>query len=629
MFILIYRFLLTLFYHLQLAGRYVQWLTGHTLTDANANVLVDTTVANAATVAYVDNTLPTVSGSTAAVSPSVIQVNFSKTMNSAIGVATNYTIVNEANSNLKGAIGSVEVSADSKIATLILSSPLAAGNYTVTVTGVADSLGNAISTTANTKIGMAVAADSTSATISGVTFVDVDGSHSQTAGDKLKVQFSEPVQIVAGKVLADIFNLDVNADGTGGDTFGGSATVATGSSTSELVVTLGTSPAALTFGTSKLGLIVSGGGLNTAVKDLAGNSTTAPGWSTAIALPAGETAPVIQSAVLADVNNDGKIDAGDKFTMTFDKALATKADWHSDGTEGTMKLDFNDGAGANNVAMTASNTVTSGNTVVYTVATSDVNTLVNGIKVSAASGNTNIVDAWGQSATTAAVAVTFADTTAAKIVGAQFFDGSANAIAGTGDAVVLTFDKAVVAGTVTPTTFTGLGTPGTASFGLVKNIAPTKVLVTFNNATGFATTNTLNLNNLLPNNDIRTIAGISAVTSASPVAITVSNVEAGVTAVASNGVTVTAAVPGAGALAATADALQVGSTIRAYSTTAGAELVTGALEYVVLDTTPADGASDAVAVTNTTLADANLTTVVYLTKDGVVHVVNYAADMSL
>lgn len=353
----------------------------------------------AISVAYENVLKPRLDANTSALSPSLIEVKFDKEMDeSTLANVNNYSIVKVGNANITGTVKSVEVASDKKSAYLVLDAAIPTGSYKVTVSGVKDSVGNVIDEN-NNNITITVVADVNAPEISSVEYVDSDSSHSQSAGDKLIVTFSEPIKLEDTVSISDFTLSDSKVFGTG-------ATVKAGSKLNQAVITLGTD-SDIVLGETTINSVESAN-----IKDLSGNSS-AVGTAQKISIPSSETAPKIVSAKLTDTNGDGKVSTGDKITLTFDQNLQTKTDFHgADGAEGTVGLVFTNGSsGDGNVVAVASEVVTSGNTVTYTIATltdgSNPITSVakDAIKVNVTSRNANIVNAWGVSADDTADAV--------------------------------------------------------------------------------------------------------------------------------------------------------------------------------------------------------------------------------
>lgn len=320
-------------------GRFLTLAAAHGITDLNGNALADiTTAAAAISINYTDDLGAGVTASNQSVR--LVKVVFDKAMNSATVTADKFTVKQANNVNVVKTPSAVLKSRDNKtfwldLGTTASNQLTATVDYTVSyAAGLTDGTGLAV--TAGTTAAYTAAADAAFADPT-VALVD-DGVVGLTSGDKIRVTFAEPVQII--ETTANILTRSNNSE------FGTGATVAKGNYDTEVELTVGSSP---TF-------VLGGGGdsfgLNAGdIKDIQANSLGGA-FAATVAYPTSATAPLQTGNItVQDVDSSGALSVGDTVTIPFDKALLTGQ------TLANIAINNKDGATTFTSAVSGSNVV--------------------------------------------------------------------------------------------------------------------------------------------------------------------------------------------------------------------------------------------------------------------------------
>lgn len=400
--------------------------------DDAGNGIAAVTQANAIPITYVDQTPPTVRNAATQVSPTTVVVTFSEPVDraSAENVA-NYAVYKYDNPAVTLTVTAARLNAAGNQVTLTVSPAGTIGyTYNIKVSNVKDRYGNTM-LNAN-QVGTDIAewtvsgtTDITGPTAGALTYTDVDGSKSITAGDTIEIAFNEALNVDFSKVTAADFTV------TGNHTLGTNPTFAYGSGYDRVKITLGANPT-ITWGDTITPAA------DNDIKDLAGNSAQTTVASQPLANPG--TAPKITSITYADTNASGVVDAGDKLTITYDRNITLP-----NGITALSAADFTL-AGGLSFGTLPTFEVQGGNQIVVTLGGA-------GIAVDASVGtddtideaSTNdIADEWGvtQGAADGTTAkVTSADRTQPTIVSVVFNDTDDDMIMDQGETIVITVSE--------------------------------------------------------------------------------------------------------------------------------------------------------------------------------------------
>jgi hypothetical protein len=427
-------------------------IVANAFKDAAANGI--TAVSNMA-ISYTDATPPAINGALTQINPNAIKVAFTEAVDqTSAETVANYLIYKADNPAINIAVNSASLQSNKTDVILTLASNMVLGyQYTVKITAVKDLYGNAIPTTpgAAANITATTASDTTGPTLSSAVYSDVNGNYTVDAGDTLKLNFTEPVTIASDITVAD-FEMDNDGNGTVNsaevapitDSFGTGSAIAKGTTSNQVVVTLGTNPsfAKADLGPAKLQIRNKA---TARIKDAFGNSATLSGFS-AINKP-DVTAPVIASAAYTDFNSDGKVSANDYVTITYNESLDTTvaiatlvngdfafANNDSFGTGMTFEY-----AGANAVRVKLGTTPdldgAAGAVSNYLSTATTINTAAGALLAPK--------DLWGNAAIVGtAVKITSTDTVKPKIASAQLIDNNTAGVSA-GDYLILTMTEPV------------------------------------------------------------------------------------------------------------------------------------------------------------------------------------------
>jgi len=403
---------------------YVKVLSGNGIKDLATNDLTVSTTESStmAPLTYNDRAYPTVAVS-AYMSGTQFKLTFSKAMNKTlVETATNYTIYQTTNSANTRTVTTAALDSTGKIATITVNTALTSGvNFTLILSdNIKDTLAIGFENEAARTKTLTLA--TTQPDVTSTTYVD-GGDAGPSAGDTIKIKFDQPIMLASGQTLAQT---DFVANGK----FGASAPSFTVNG-DELVITMNAAPTLdfTTGGNVGEAIIATGDGALSKIKNLGDDkvakiTTAANGKAAAPDV----TAPVMNTAVLTDVNNNGVIDSGDKITVTFAGTLKRVATLTAN--EATAKhFTLTNGAGvdANVVAEFSGEAAPTGatNTAVLTLTANALkdNTAASILRIDSATPNvkiamtnasapTEITNIWGiKIAADKAVNVTVADTT--------------------------------------------------------------------------------------------------------------------------------------------------------------------------------------------------------------------------
>lgn len=358
-------------------GRFLTLAAAHGITDLNGNALADiTTAAAAISINYTDNLGAGVTVSNQSVR--LVKVVFDKAMNSTTVTADKFTVKQANNVNVVKTPSAVLKSRDNKtfwldLGTTASNQLTATVDYTVSyAAGLTDGTGLAV--TAGTTAAYTATADAAFANPA-VALVD-DGVVGLTSGDKIRVTFAEPVQII--ETTANILTRSNNSK------FGAGATVAKGNYDTEVELTVGSSP------TFVLGGDGDSFGLNAGdIKDIQANSLGGA-FAATVAYPASATAPLQTGNItVQDVDNSGALSVGDTITIPFDKILLTGQ------TVANITINNKDGATTFTSAVSGSNAV-----LTFTaVGPSDAKAWQANRTISVTANGSKIKSLWGVEAT--------------------------------------------------------------------------------------------------------------------------------------------------------------------------------------------------------------------------------------
>lgn len=378
---------------------YVNILAGG-VKDANTNATTAVQSAKVAVNAVSNTSAIDVNTAVANVSLGEITVTFANAGGSVAMDPTlatnsaNYDLFLVANPLNKVAIKNIVMETNNTVARIFFSSPVDPGNYALktsglkTASGVASDIGG---TTAWPSAAWTAATNSSTAKATqDLVLTDVDKSGTVSAGDTVKLIFSEAVKLPAGFAISDI-TVD-NSHSLGNSTF------ALAADNKTLTITVG-STSTLAVG-DKLTF-------PTTIKNFE-NVVIATGadQTTKALTVAGNVAATILSAVYTDTNADGVISTGDTLAVKFNQNLAiaatkTAADLIDDVAVGTT---------------TFSAATLSGDTLTLTV--NAVGTLAIGdtVTVNGTPANVDLINSWGTKAADAVgKAITASDTVAPTI----------------------------------------------------------------------------------------------------------------------------------------------------------------------------------------------------------------------
>lgn len=377
---------------------YVNILAGG-VKDANTNVTTDVQTAKVTNVAVSNTTALTAATAIANVSLGEITVTFANAGGSvAMDTVTatnpaNYDLYLVANPLNKVSIKNIEMTTNNTVARIFFNTPIAAGNYALKTSGLktgTNVASNIDGTILPAELWTAAANGTVLDATQTLTLTDKDASGTVSAGDEVKVIFSEAVKLPAGLLISDI-----TADNS--HTLGNS-TFALASDNRSFTLTLG-STSTLAVG-DKLTFPVT-------VKDLENVALAAGAAQTTNAMTVtGNVAPKILSALYADTNADGVVSTGDVLTIKFDKNVQiatgkTAADLINDIVEGGTSFT------AGSLAV---------DTLTLTVGTAAF-AVGDSVDVNGTPANVDVVNSWGTAATTTAKAIVKSDVTAPTVTG--------------------------------------------------------------------------------------------------------------------------------------------------------------------------------------------------------------------
>jgi len=401
--------------------------------DDAGNEIAEVTQANAVVISFLDQTPPTVNASATQVSANTVTLTFSEPVDraSAENVA-NYTITKDDNPSVTLTVTAARLNAAGDKVTLTVSPAGTIGyTYNIKVSNVKDRYNNTM-VNAN-MVGTDIAqwtvdgtGDTTGPTAGALTYTDVDGSKSITAGDTIEIAFNEVLNVDFSKVTAADFSVSNNHN------LGTNPTFAYGSGNDRVKITLGANPT-ITWGDTITPAA------DNDIKDLAGNSAQQHA-SEQLTNPG--TAPKITSISYADTNASGVVDAGDKLTITYDRNITLP-----NGISALSADDFTLSGGLS-FGSSPSFEVQGGNQIVVTLGGS-------GIAVDASVGtddaideaeSSDIADEWGVTqgaADDTTARVTSADRTQPTIVSVVFNDANDNLIMDQGETIVITVSEPI------------------------------------------------------------------------------------------------------------------------------------------------------------------------------------------
>lgn len=302
--------------------------------------------------------------------------------------------------------------------------------------------------------------------VTGARYVDNNGSNALDFGDYVYVRFNEPIQF-DGVSFAD-FTTPVALD-----SIGGAPVFAAGRDANEIRITLGSAPVLTPTGLFRVGVITGGSpsGIDVVntnhITDVYGNGALA---SVAKDIDDGQ-GPYITAAAFTDLDNNA-VDAGDRLRITFNEPIVINQNLLPEDfqlpvafdTLGTAPL-FAIGSSSNEVDITL------GTNSVMTIPGTFSPLILgqwspSGINLSATFREFAIVDLAGNSAVRSAtpVDITGTDVTRPTLLAARWVDKGTAGV-GSGDNLVLTFDRQLRATTIVSSDFylpvqqNSLGTP--------------------------------------------------------------------------------------------------------------------------------------------------------------------------
>lgn len=395
---------------------------------------------NAFTIQYVDQTPPQLNAAATHISPTSFRISFNEKVTKATAEnVANYVIhKNDNPAVVLTPVSAVLASNGTDVTVTVNQAAVNGYVYSVTASNVQDTAGNVIGSTNNTASWtVSAVTDSTDPALSanGITYTDVNGDYTISAGDTIEFKFTEPVVIEEGISSADF---DLSTISTPANGFGTGATFEYGDTNDIIKVTLGTNSG---FTNSDFGVNLNSK-VTTKIKDLAGNDA-AVGTASSLDKPDTDR-PTLETAVYADANGDGAVGANDTLTLTFNEALDTTVDLST-----LVAGDFTFADGSDTFTI-ANAEYTSANTVRITLASADLDGGA-GAETYLAPGTSTIdvntaqsvlKDLWGNDAdANAAVDITSDDATRPTLVSASVT--AAGATLAAGDTIEVTFSEAV------------------------------------------------------------------------------------------------------------------------------------------------------------------------------------------
>lgn len=448
-------------------------LSANAFSDEAGNYTAAVAATAPISLSYADSTPPSLNGVTPTqLSTSLISIVYNEKVNvAAATTAANYTVYKDDNPSVTLPVTTVTMGSDQTTAFITLGTPgTLAFNYKVKVMNVPDIYGNMIVNSSTTNITnnwtVTGAADTTAPFAQSVTYTDVNTNAVVDAGDTLKVAFSEPINVTGTLTSADF----ATTNWTTANTYGTSASLVKGANANEILVTLGTTPglAVADFAADGTPAKIDSA-TSTKIRDLAGNAAAANGTPITIASP-DAIAPYMTAAVYSDDNANGKIDVGDKLTLTFSEALdptalsvaaPTAAQAGNDG--GASWLDYTDASDLMGTGTTGE--YASSNTqIIFTLNAPELDgagtTLAyltkNTSKVDVRPANFALKDKWQNTVvvnpTATPVKITSADTAGPTVTSAVYTDNNTVGLSA-GDFISLTLSEPVTLGTVVPADF--------------------------------------------------------------------------------------------------------------------------------------------------------------------------------